>query len=142
MNWIYNDGGRAEAGYKNSDSDCTVRAVAIATEQDYKTVHKELSTLNKQSRPKGRTSSRYANTTMKTIKKYMDSLGWKWVATMGIGTGCKVHLNKDELPTGRVVARVSRHLTAVVDGVINDTFDCSRDGLRCVYGYWIKSEVK
>ena len=31
---------------------------------------------------------------------------------------------------------VSKHITAVVDGVIHDTFDPSRDGTRCVYGYW------
>jgi len=27
---------------------------------------------------------------------------------------------------------------AVIDGVINDTYDCSREGTRCVYGYWEK----
>jgi hypothetical protein len=26
----------------------------------------------------------------------------------------------------------------VIDGVIHDTFDPSRGGTRCVYGYWIK----
>jgi hypothetical protein len=30
----------------------------------------------------------------------------------------------------------SRHLVAVIDGVIHDTHDCSRDGTRCVYGYF------
>jgi hypothetical protein len=38
--------------------------------------------------------------------------------------------------TMRDVARLSRHLCAVVDGVVHDTFDPSRDGTRCVYGYW------
>lgn len=28
------------------------------------------------------------------------------------------------------------HYTAVIDGIIHDTHDCSRDGSRCVYGYW------
>jgi hypothetical protein len=31
---------------------------------------------------------------------------------------------------------VSRHAVAVIDGVIHDTYDCSRGGKRCVYGYW------
>jgi len=58
---------------------------------------------------------------------------------MFIGSGCKVHLKKDELPGGKLIVNVSKHITAVVDGVINDTFDCSRDETRCVYGYYIKN---
>lgn len=42
----------------------------------------------------------------------------------------------NELPPGRLVVSVSKHLTAVVDGVIHDRYDPSRDGTRCVYGYW------
>ena len=25
-----------------------------------------------------------------------------------------------------------------INGVLNDVFDCSRSGTRCVYGYWTK----
>jgi hypothetical protein len=57
---------------------------------------------------------------------------------MKIGQGCKVHLRKEELPSGRLIVSVSRHLTAVIDGVIYDNHDCSRDGSRCVYGYYMK----
>lgn len=32
----------------------------------------------------------------------------------------------------------SKHLTCVKDRVLYDTYDCSRDGTRCVYGYWSK----
>ena len=55
---------------------------------------------------------------------------------MAIGQGCKVHLRADELPTGRLIVAVSKHITAVIDGVIHDTHDCSRSGTRCVYGYF------
>lgn len=68
----------------------------------------------------------------------MNDLGWTWVPTMQIGQGCKVHLRAEELPAGRLVVSVSKHETAVIDGVINDIYDCSRDGTRCVYGYYIK----
>jgi hypothetical protein len=64
--------------------------------------------------------------------------GWEWVACMQIGQGCKVHLIHSELPKGRIIASVSKHLCAVIDGVVNDTYDCSRDGTRCVYGYFRK----
>ena len=57
---------------------------------------------------------------------------------MQIGQGCKVHLKADELPGGRIVATVSKHYTAIIDGEIHDTYDCSRDGERCVYGYFTK----
>jgi hypothetical protein len=66
----------------------------------------------------------------------MKQLGWMWTPTMQIGSGCTVHLRADELPPGRLVVSVSKHLTAVIDGVIHDTHDCSRRGTRCVYGYW------
>ena len=71
-------------------------------------------------------------------KEYLKDLGWTWIPTMFIGSGCKVHLRKDELPAGRLIVQVSRHLTAVIDGVLHDGYDCSREGTRCVYGYWKK----
>lgn len=65
--------------------------------------------------------------------------GWVWTPTMFIGSGCKVHLRGDELPAGRLIVSVSKHLVAVIDGVIHDTYDCSRNGTRCVYGYYRKA---
>ena len=59
---------------------------------------------------------------------------------MKVGTGCQVHLNAKELPAGRLIVRVSKHLTAVIDGIIQDTHDCSRSGTRCVYGYYQKAQ--
>ena len=47
-------------------------------------------------------------------------------------------MSANELPNGIVICRLSRHLTTVIDGVIFDTYDCSRDGTRMVYGYWTK----
>ena len=47
-----------------------------------------------------------------------------------------VHLRREELPRGRLVVRLSRHLTAVIDGVIHDIYNPDRRGTRCVYGYF------
>ena len=55
---------------------------------------------------------------------------------MSIGSGCKVHLRADELPSGRLIVSLANHVVAVIDGVLHDTHDSSRDGTRCVYGYW------
>jgi hypothetical protein len=57
---------------------------------------------------------------------------------MLIGSGCKVHLRPDELPKDTIIVRLSKHLSTVVNGVIQDTFDPSRNGTRCVYGYFKK----
>tara|TARA_S200000501_G_scaffold239451_1_gene224357 strand:+ start:395 stop:841 length:447 start_codon:yes stop_codon:yes gene_type:complete len=147
MEFNFNDGGRADAGYKGRTGDCVTRAVAIAAELPYQEVYNRLAEGNanqrvtKRSRKttaRQKTASHGISTTRKWFKDYMKSLGFKWVSTMGIGTGCKVHLKSDELPSGRVITRVTRHYCAVIDGVINDTYNPSRDETRCVYGYWIK----
>jgi len=133
LKYEYNDGGRKDAGYKGKSSDCVTRAIAIATGQPYKRVYGKFRSILK---VVGMTPSK--GIPKEVGKKYLKEQGWKWKATMGIGTGCKVHLRADELPSGSIICSVSRHLVAVIDGVIQDTFDCSRDGKRCVYGYWYK----
>ena len=147
MEFNFNDGGRADAGYKGRTGDCVTRAVAIAAELPYQEVYNRLAEGNanqrvtKRSRKttaRQKTASHGISTTRKWFKDYMKSLGFEWVSTMGIGTGCKVHLKSDELPSGRVIARVTRHYCAVIDGAINDTYNPSRDETRCFYGYWIK----
>lgn len=139
MKWIYNDGGRAEAGYKGAASDCVCRAIAIAVQRPYKEVYDLINEFGKNERSSKRRKNKSSarNGVYKgTIKKVMEHYGWKWTPTMLVGQGCKVHLRDGELPMGRLVVSVSRHCTAVIDGVINDTYDCSRDEMRCVYGYW------
>ena len=66
----------------------------------------------------------------------MRGLGFVWTPTMQIGSGCTVHLRDGELPMGRLVVSLSGHYCAVLDGVVHDLYDPSRDGTRCVYGYW------
>ena len=148
-NFNHNDGGREDAGYKGSAGDCVTRAISIATGLDYQEVYSELKSRNvefskgwckvaRSIKKKGSTPRNGCN--KKVYKKYLKDLGFTWIATMGIGTGCKVHLRSDELPSGTIICRLSRHICAVIDGVIQDTYDCSRDGTRCVYGYWIKTD--
>jgi hypothetical protein len=140
----YNDGGRISAGYKTSARDCVARSIAIITGLPYKDVYEQLAIGNatqirgkKEGRKAGvKTASMGISTNRRWFDKYMTSLGFEWVPTMKIGQGCKVHLRAEELPMGRLIVSVSRHFTAVIDGVIHDTHDCSRGGSRCVYGYY------
>lgn len=146
--FIYHDGGRAAAGYKGKAGDCVTRAIAIITGKPYQEIYDALANGNafqrrgkRKRRFGGKHGQRSANngicTTRKWFKEYMNSLGFQWIPTMKIGQGCKVHLRANELPTGKLVVAVSRHFTAVIDGILHDVDDCSRAGTRCVYGYYI-----
>lgn len=137
MRYQFHDGGRADAGYKGDTGDCVVRAIAIATERPYQEIYDLVNQFASKER-KGKTRKSNARTGVRntTTRKIMDALGYDWIPTMTIGSGCQVHLKESELPAGRLVVKVTKHVTAVIDGVIYDTFDPSRDGNRCVYGYY------
>ena len=147
--FVYNDGGRKEAGRKGSAGDCVTRAICIATGLPYMEVYNRLAEGNATQRKskydkkrRSRSASNGISTTRKWFKDYMIELGFEWTPTMTIGSGCQVHLKADELPKGKLVCNVSKHMVAVIDGVINDIYDCSRNGTRCVYGYWKLKENK
>ncbi|MDB4845784.1 hypothetical protein N8086_02175 [Pelagibacteraceae bacterium] len=145
----FDDGGRAEAGYKGKAGDCVVRSIAIVTGLSYKKIYNDLYQENILFRTTSKTklarSLKKKNDSPRTgtqrvvLKKYLKNLGWNWTPTMFIGQGCKVHLKKDELPSGTLIVSCSKHITVVKNGVLYDTYDCSRNGKRCVYGYWSKS---
>ncbi|WP_035977559.1 hypothetical protein [Bradyrhizobium sp. th.b2] len=142
MKHIKDDGGRCRAGYKGRAGDCVTRSICIATGLPYKEVYARLAAETGAQRRSKRTSKRPRsanhgiNIRRKWFKDYMAELGFEWHPTMKIGQGCQCHLRDGELPDGRLVVRVSKHLVAVIDGAIHDTHDPSRDGTRCVYGYW------
>lgn len=143
MRVVLNDGGREAAGYRGKTGDCVCRTIAIATGRPYQEVYDALNTMATQERPRRgrkRSSSR-EGVWPRTAAKYLRELGWTWTPTMLIGSGCRVHLRADELPSGPLVVSVTRHWTAVIDGVIHDTHDPSRGGTRCVYGYWSPSPL-
>jgi len=141
MKFVYDDGGRKEAGFKGDTGDCFCRAVAIAAQLPYKEVYERINQIAKGERlgRKKKTRSHARTGVFKyTRKKLLQELGWEWTPTMQVGQGCKVHLRKDELPRGRLVVSLSKHSLAVVDGVAHDTYPDDIGGTRCVYGYWKK----
>jgi hypothetical protein len=144
--FVYDDGGRKAAGFRGLADDCVTRAIAIAAEIPYITVYGSINNLAVRERTMrgragfraaiGRGSSARQGVFKYTFRPFLKLHGWHWTPTMHIGSGCTVHLRADELPPGRLIVSLSRHLCAVIDGVIHDTSDPSRDGIRCVYGYW------
>jgi hypothetical protein len=150
--YVYDDGGREAAGFKGKTGDCVTRAITIATEKPYREVYDALwdhlrdyasehrdRNAKRIQRGRGHRGTTPRNGVSKKVYgQYLAKFGWKWTPTMRVGQGCKVHLRADELPPGRLIVKLSRHLVAVIDGAVHDTYRDDRDGTRCVYGYWTK----
>jgi hypothetical protein len=148
MLWLHDDGGRADAGFKGHTGDCVVRAIAIATGRSYPSVYRSLHrytladrvVMARLERRHGARAREHASprtgVDRRVYDRYLRECGWTWTPTMQVGHGCTVHLHAGELPSGRLIVRVSKHMCAVIDGVIHDIGDPSRGGTRCVYGYW------
>ena len=141
-------------GFKGSAGGFVTRAIAILTGKPYKEIYSELAEEikcfagNKKSkaakraaRGKGLSGTTPRNGIAKEIYHFylVEKIGMGWVPTMLVCQGCKVHLVSNELPSGKIIARVSKHVTAVLEGVINDVVDCS---LKCVYGYYCFPEYQ
>jgi hypothetical protein len=147
MRFVFDDGGRKVAGYQGEAGDCVCRAIAIAAGLPYQEVYdalfagiRRLREGRSRAAKRARHGSPRAGVSSKVYRPYLEGLGFRWVPTMGIGSGCRLHLADGELPPGRLVVRVSGHMTAVLDGVIHDTYNPQRGGRRCVYGYFQKAE--
>ena len=149
LRFQFNDGGRAEAGFKGGAGDCVVRAIAIAARLPYLQVYEDLRVANARyaelrndklaRRLNAKGSSPRNGNHRNVFHDYIVDLGFEWVPTMRVGAGCQVHLRANELPiSGTLIIKVSKHLTTMIDGVIHDTHDPSRGGQRCVYGYYLK----
>jgi len=121
VKWVYNDGGLYEAGYRYHVNDCVARALAIVTQQPYREVQAALKALDPVN-PRGRGG----------FPKFLTARGFEFFPC----TAAVVHLSADELPSGRIVVQIKEHLAAVIDGVLHDTYDCSRRDSVRVKGYW------
>lgn len=144
LGFNYNDGGRSKYFKKENVGDCVCRAIAIATDSDYMEIYKKINEYAKSehiTKRKRKISSARDGVYRVAYDKLLREMGWRFVPLMSIGSGCQFHLRAKEIPMNdKIICRLSKHLTCVINGVINDTYDCSREGNRCVYGYYIKDE--
>jgi hypothetical protein len=143
--FVKDDGGRSRSGIargsrKDETGDCVTRAIAIATEKPYREVHDALIGAAVRHAMTGKTSwAKWARGRRRTVSIFhadhgahaevynplLESLGWKFTSTKELPRGKGVRLRADELPRGRLIVRLPKHLVAVIDGVIHDNFDCS-----------------
>lgn len=144
LEFNYNSGGREKYFTKERVGDCVCRAIAIANDMDYLEVYNMINDYAKSehiTKRKKKKSNARNGVYKGTEKRILTELGWKWKPTMEIGKGCQCHLRANEIPMDKtIICQVSKHLTVVKNGVINDTYNCSREGTRCVYGIWYKDE--
>lgn len=125
----YNDGGRANAGYKGKAGDCVVRAVTIATNSDYQQMYKKMASASKE---RGGSKSARNGVHKDVYEPILKELGFVWQsAPKFVGRKARTY----DMPKGVVIARQAHHLVAVIDGVANDIWDCTN---KMVYGYWAK----
>ncbi len=158
-----NDGGYEVAygrPWPHTRGDCVPRAIAIATEQDYTVVYNALRDLNRnvdewipgrntKKRAKLCGRIRGSNPCRGTYKEvshyYLESIGWKQVKLPGWTLAT-------DLPKGRIIGVGMKHKFALIDGVVEDTYNSgmtqgvyNRDGdwveprIRKVHSYFIKA---
>jgi hypothetical protein len=128
--WVYNDGGRAEAGYKGTARDCSVRAIAIVLDIAYKVIYEDLREfLSSRGEPSPRNGidDEYLN-------RYLKNLGFHYTKA-----AANVSLHRDELPLGRVIATTRNHVVAVIDGIFHDNWNPNAKTTQTLEGYWVKS---
>ncbi len=132
MEFKYNDGGRKEAGKKGTAGDCVTRSIAIATNSPYDVTYKLLTLLKQKDYGKSAGTARNGMN-KETYAPFLEKHGWKYIP-----------LSKELLPFDRIVptegtflVKCHRHLTCVIDGVINDTWNPSIGKRAGLYGIWI-----
>src|SRR5262249_17881728 len=122
--FVKNDGGRRRSGFgRGKTGDCVVRAIAIATRKPYREVHDALtlaagphaaagaSAYARLVRRHGRVRHFHADHGVadEVYGPYLADLGWRFTSAKGK----RVHLRADELPRGRLIVLLPRHLVAV-----------------------------
>lgn len=154
MQFIYSDGGRSKYFKATGVGDCVTRAICNATGKDYKEVYDRLNEMAQKESVKRHRRSKRSNSRngvfKETWKRYLKEIGWVHHKTCELGSRAeKIKFVDGALPNGTLIVQLSRHLTCLKDGVIYDTYDCSKkeyydwesgdlmvNDERCVYGYW------
>ena len=132
MKFIKNHGGR-ENYYptklkKDRAGDCVVRAIAIATEQDYLVVRDGLFEVAKE--------IGFMPSDNKTFQLYLERIGWIRKSPLKHGNKKYKLKNVGKFFTNQnVIIITSGHLTSLVDGDLNDTWDCRNWKAN---SYWVK----
>ena len=124
MRYQKNDGGRSIYFNGQNADDCVIRSISIALSQDYLETFNDLFDLAR--------SMGYLPNSQKVFEKYLKTKGWVKNKTLyKPDSRRRYEINEWRLLSGdralphRCLIKTSGHLTAVVDGVLRDSWDCS-----------------
>ena len=133
IDYRYDDGGRAAAGYRGKTGDCVVRAIAICAREDYRAVYLTMAEHMKRNgyaasgnayatrERNSKTPRRRGQLTARRVQdRVLEAYGFR-----------KVRLPAGERPTfteahhqfGDCIVVTTKHVAAIVDGALRDTFD-------------------
>lgn len=105
--------------------DCVKRAICLAEGRDYRDVKNELNRLKREIGAEKFNSNN-------NWKTYIDRKGYNKISFPAVAGESRMNGHKfaETYPTGSYILRMAGHLSACVDGVILDTWDCRS---KCVY---------
>lgn len=123
------DGGRATSRRPRQTNDCTVRAIALATGADYDFAYDTL-------KEAGRKCSRGFHFRKWAKDQSFNGFTFEWMAFPAVKGERRMNpMSFYKLfPQGRYIAKTARHVFAVIDGVVHDSWEQRAD--RCIYGCW------
>lgn len=125
MDFKFNDGGRAASNNTGGINDCVTRAISIATGCGYATAKEYLRPIM---------THEGVNVFSDEFANIAKTAGLIYVAARNRA------FTVSNLPrVGVFIAHTSKHVTTVIDGVIQDTFDTSAE---IIQGYWIPRSRK
>ena len=132
--FILTDAGRSTSRRPKQKNDCTVRAVATVLGLSYDEVYDQMAHAGRQCNRRfhlldwleSRNHDEPGHFVCKTRRISFPAIKGK--ERMNLAEFCK------QYPHGRYICRVAKHVFAVIDGVVYDTFENRCD--RCVYLAW------
>lgn len=133
IDYIYNDGGRQDAGFRGEAGDCVVRAIAIAGELDYQMVYDTMANEMKangyaKSGNNYVTNDRNRKTPRKRGQLNAKKVQEKVLVEFGfnkvkMGNGCKPTYSEAFREHGTCIVSTSHHMAALKNGALQDLFD-------------------
>lgn len=128
IDFTFDDGGRADAGFRGKTGDCVTRAIAICGRLDYRTVYREMAAAMA-----GHGYARSANAYLtrragRDGRRCPKKIQRDVIARFGFE---KVRLPRGPRPTyteaheryGDCIVSTRKHVCALVGGSVRDTFD-------------------
>ena len=133
IDFQYDDGGRAAAGYRGKTGDCVVRAIAICAGQDYRTVYLTMAEHMKRNgyaasgnayaiRERNRKAPRRKG--QLTARRVQDCvLEFYGFQKVRLPAGARPTFTEAHRRYGDCIVGTTKHAAAVVDGALRDIFD-------------------